>query len=141
MRPMSLPHVVANALARWPAWQDFASLRQGRAFCELGMAETAISGFTRALQPRVREADTVVPSVGPSCAVGGGQLIYAGRAKIIDTEDNPASPINGGTLCPKGSATYGLLVNPARVTSVRYRAPFSDHWEKRPLEWAMERIA
>jgi formate dehydrogenase major subunit len=24
---------------------------------------------------------------------------------------------------------------------VRYRAPYSDHWENRPLDWAMERIA
>lgn len=22
-----------------------------------------------------------------------------------------------------------------------YRAPYSDHWEQRPLEWAMDRIA
>src|SRR5207244_4526845 len=28
-----------------------------------------------------------------------------------------------------------------RVTRVRYRAPFSDHWETKPLDWAMDRIA
>jgi formate dehydrogenase major subunit len=141
VRPMSLRHVVANALARWPAWLDVVSLRQGRAFAELGMTGTEISSFTRTLQPRIRDADTVVPSVCPYCAVGCGQLIYAKQGKIIDIEGNPASPINGGTLCPKGSATYGLIVNPARVTKVRYRAPFSDHWEERSLDWAMERIA
>jgi formate dehydrogenase major subunit len=141
MRPMRLRQLVANALARWPAWQDFASLRQGRPFAELGMTGTEVSAFTRTLQPRIREADTVVPSVCPYCAVGCGQLIYARDGKIIDIEGNPASPINGGTLCPKGSATYGLLVNPARVTKVKYRPPYSDHWEERPLDWAMERIA
>jgi formate dehydrogenase major subunit len=138
---MGLRQVVANALARWPAWQDFGSLRQGQPFAQLGMTETAISSFTRALQPRIREADTVVPSVCPYCAVGCGQLIYARHGKIIDIEGNPASPINGGTLCPKGSATYGFIVNPARVTKVKYRTPYSDHWEERPLDWAMERIA
>jgi formate dehydrogenase major subunit len=51
----------------------------------------------------------------------------------IDIEGNPASPINGGTLCPKGSATNGFIVNPARVTRVKYRAPYADHWEERPL--------
>ena len=51
------------------------------------------------------------------------------------------SPINGGTLCPKGAATYQLVVNPYRLTTVKYRAPYSDRWEERPLEWAMERIA
>jgi len=105
------------------------------------MTDSAMSGFTRTLHPRIREADTVVPSVCPYCAVGCGQLIYARQGKIIDVEGNPASPINGGTLCPKGSATYGLIVNPARVTTVKYRAPYADHWEERPLEWAMERIA
>jgi formate dehydrogenase major subunit len=139
---MWLQRAVGNALARWPAWQDLTSLRQGqRSFADLGMSETAISGVTRTLQPRIRTADTVVPSVCPYCAVGCGQLIYARQGKIIDIEGNPASPINGGTLCPKGSATYGLIVNPARVTKVKYRAPYSDHWEERPLDWAMERIA
>ena len=33
------------------------------------------------------------------------------------------------------------MVNPQRLTKVKYRAPYSDHWEERPLEWAMERIA
>jgi formate dehydrogenase major subunit len=49
--------------------------------------------------------------------------------------------INEGTLCSKGAATYQYLVNPNRVTTVRYRAPHSDRWEDRPLEWAMDRIA
>ena len=138
---MGLRHVVRDALARWPAWQDLASLSHGRAFAELGMTDTATSSFTRTLHPRMREADTVVASVCPYCAVGCSQLIYARQGKIINVEGNPASPINGGTLCPKGSATYGLIVNPARVTQVKYRAPYSDRWEERPLDWAMERIA
>jgi len=138
---MGLRDVVGNALAHWPAWQDLTSLGNGRSFADLGMSDTATSAFTRTLHPRIREADTVVPSVCPYCAVGCGQLIYARQGKIIDVEGNPASPINGGTLCPKGSATYGLIVNPARVTKVKYRAPYSDHWEERPLDWAMERIA
>src|SRR5207244_10736429 len=138
---MGLRHIVGNALARWPALQDLNSLRHGRSFAEVGWQAQATSGCTRTLHPRLGEADTVVPSVCPYCAVGCGQLIYARRGKIIDVEGNPASPINGGTLCPKGSATYGLIVNPARVTTVKYRAPCSDHWAERPLEWAIERIA
>jgi formate dehydrogenase major subunit len=140
---MGLRRVVGDALARWPAWQDVASLRHGSpgSFAELGMTDSATSAFTRTLRPRTQEADTVVASVCPYCAVGCGQLIYAKQGKIIDIEGNPASPVNGGTLCPKGSATFGLIVNPARVTRVNYRAPYSDHWEERPLDWAMERIA
>jgi hypothetical protein len=108
---MGLRDAVGNALARWPAWQDLTSQGHGQSFAELGMTDTAISSFTRTLRPCIREADTVVPSVCP----------YFAR--------------------PKGSATYGLIINPARVTKVKYRAPYSDHWEERPLDWAMERIA
>ena len=91
--------------------------------------------------PRTRHADKAVASVCPYCAVGCSQLIYVKDKRIIDIEGNPASPINEGTLCPKGAATYQYVVNPNRVTTVRYRAPHSDHWEDRPLEWAMDRVA
>ena len=33
------------------------------------------------------------------------------------------------------------MTSPERLTKVKYRAPYSDHWEERPLDWAMERIA
>src|SRR5262249_14296632 len=44
-------------------------------------------------------------------------------------------------LCPKGAATYQLVVNPNRQTKVLYRAPRSDKWETKDLDWAMDRIA
>ena len=92
-----------------------------------------------------RRADRAAPpsrnSICPYCAVGCSQLVYVKDGKIIDIEGNYDSPINGGTLCPKGAATFQLAVNPHRLTTVKYRAPYSDHWEERPLDWAMERIA
>ena len=84
---------------------------------------------------------TEVKSVCPYCAVGCSQNVYTKGGEIIDIEGNPDSPINGGTLCPRGSNTFQLSVNPHRVQYVKYRAPYSDKWEQRPLEWAMERIA
>lgn len=84
---------------------------------------------------------TAVHSVCPYCAVGCGQLVYLKGGKIIDIEGNPESPINGGTLCPKGANTFQLNVNPHRVRTVMYRAPYSDKWESRSLDWAMDRIA
>lgn len=84
---------------------------------------------------------TEVQSVCPYCAVGCGQMVYVKGGKIIDIEGNPDSPINGGTLCPKGANTFQLNVNPHRITHVLHRAPFSDRWERRPLDWAMDRIA
>ena len=82
-----------------------------------------------------------MPIVCPYCAVGCGQMAYVKGGKIIDIEGNPASPINEGTLCPKGANTFQLAVNPHRIKNVLYRAPFSDHWEQRSLDWAMDRIA
>lgn len=82
-----------------------------------------------------------VPSVCPYCAVGCGQIVTVADGKIIDIQGNYDSPINVGTLCPKGAATYQLAVNPHRWTKAKYRAPFSDHWEDIGLEEAMDRIA
>jgi formate dehydrogenase major subunit len=83
-----------------------------------------------------------VPSVCPYCAVGCAQIIMADdKGRIIDIQGNPDSPVNQGTLCPKGAATYQLAVNDLRWTKVKYRAPGSEHWEEKPLDWAMNRIA
>ncbi len=91
-------------------------------------------------EPRINGA-VAVPSVCPYCAVGCGQLVYVKRGKIVDIEGNPESPINEGALCPKGANTFQLTVNPHRIKTVLYRAPYSDHWEERPLEWALDRVA
>ena len=90
--------------------------------------------------PRI-EGATRVESVCPYCAVGCGLHVYTKGGRVIDIEGNPDSPINEGTLCPKGANSFQLTVNPHRVTQVLYRAPYSDHWETRPLDWAMDRIA
>jgi formate dehydrogenase major subunit len=82
----------------------------------------------------------VTQGICPYCAVGCGQLIYTKAGKLIDIEGDPRSPISEGTLCPKGANAFQLAVNPHRVTHVLYRAPFSDHWETRPLDWAMDQI-
>ena len=84
---------------------------------------------------------TVTESVCPYCAVGCAQLIYSKGGKIIDIEGNPESPVNEGTLCPKGANAFQLAVNPHRVTHVLYRAPYSDRWERKPLDWALDQIA
>ncbi len=83
-----------------------------------------------------------IPSLCPYCAVGCGQIVMVDDSgKIIDIQGNPDSPVNEGTLCPKGAATYQLVANPLRWTKVRYRAPGSDHWEEKSLDWAMNRVA
>jgi formate dehydrogenase major subunit len=83
-----------------------------------------------------------VPSICPYCSVGCAQIVTVNDAgRIIDIQGNPDSPISEGTLCPKGAATYQLVMNDLRWTKVKYRAPGSDHWEDKPLDWAMDRVA
>jgi formate dehydrogenase major subunit len=97
----------------------------------------------RAESSRFKIAGTrEVPSVCPYCAVGCGQLVSVRDGKIVNIEGNPDSPINRGTLCPKGAATYQLAVNPLRLKRVWYRAPGATEWDKtKTLDWAMDRIA
>ncbi len=118
-----------------------------RAFSKLRIPErvgplpNVESKRTRDLAGRTRGAKAVT-SVCPYCAVGCSTLAYVSdEGKLLDVEGNPESPINGGHLCPKGSAIFGLTVNEARWTTVKYRAPFASQWEDKPLDWALERIA
>ena len=117
----------------------------GRAFARffarhVGWVPSPVSRRSQQLAPRIADAH-VSYCVCPFCAVGCSQQVFVKDGRIIDIEGNPASPINDGRLCPKGASTYQLIHNPDRPTRVLYRAPKSDHWEERPLDWAMERIA
>lgn len=89
---------------------------------------------------RITDA-TVTESVCPYCAVGCGQLIHSKGGQVINVEGNPRSPINEGTLCPKGANTLQLAQNPHRQKEVLYRAPNSTKWEKRSLEWTLDTLA
>ncbi len=107
---------------------------------EVGSNVQPFSIESREKAPRIRDAKAV-HSVCPYCAVGCSLNVYVKDGKVIDIEGDPNSPVNRGTLCPKGSATFQYTVNPSRLTQVLYRAPYSDHWEVKSLDWAMEQIA
>jgi formate dehydrogenase major subunit len=98
------------------------------------------SSRTAATQSRLRGAE-VTRSVCPYCAIGCGLLVFTKAGKVIDIEGNPESPVNEGRLCPKGANTLQLAANAHRLTKVKYRAPYSDRWDEKPLAWAMDRIA
>jgi formate dehydrogenase major subunit len=104
--------------------------------------EHPVSPATRDIRSRISdEGVQKTVSVCPYCAVGCSTLVYHRDGRIIDIEGNPDSPINAGTLCPKGSATFGLHVSPYRWTKVRYRRPYSGEWEDLSLEEALDMIA
>jgi len=99
-----------------------------------------VSPVTVSKGPRTRGAD-VTDSLCPYCAVGCGTRIYTRDGEILSIEGNPESPVNQGTLCPKGANSFQLAVNPHRVMNALYRAPFTAEWRRVSLDWAMERIA
>ena len=84
----------------------------------------AESEGSRRWRPRLEEADRIGTSICPYCAVGCGQLIYARGDRILHVEGDPRSPINQGTLCPKGwlkstSLTFPIRFPPFRAMGVQ----------------------
>jgi formate dehydrogenase major subunit len=106
----------------------------------LGLDPTTLRAATVPLGWKL-ERTKVVPSVCPYCAVGCGQLMHVRDGKLINVEGNPDSPISRGNLCPKGSATFQLTVNPNRQTRCLHRKPGATAWEEIELEHAMDLIA
>jgi formate dehydrogenase major subunit len=106
----------------------------------MGMMPNVLSQRSKTLRPRIAGAKKT-PSVCPYCAVGCATNVYSHGNTIVDIEGNPDSPINGGTLCPKGSATFQLHVNPNRWTTCKYRAPYATAWQDVTYAWAAEQIA
>ncbi|QWF77794.1 Formate dehydrogenase subunit alpha [Amycolatopsis sp. CA-230715] len=107
----------------------------------LGRAAAAKSAGSRRWHARTEDADEVVRSICPYCAVGCGQKIYVKDGEITQIEGDPDSPISRGRLCPKGSASKSLVTSPSRVTEVLYRRPYGTGWESLALDEAMEMIA
>jgi formate dehydrogenase major subunit len=124
-----------TAFLGWPL------LRQLTGPDKLGRGAAAQSKRSKTLEPRIADADRVVDSVCPYCAVGCAQKVYVKDDKVIQIEGSPESPISRGRLCPKGSASKQLVTSPTRVTKVRYRRPYGTEWEDLDLDTAMDMIA
>ena len=106
----------------------------------LGLGRAARSTVHATLRPRTEQAERVVKSICPYCAVGCGQLVYVRDGKVDQIEGDPDSPISRGRLCPKGSATKSLVQSPLREYKVKYRRPYGRAWEELSLDEAMGMI-
>ena len=119
----------------------------------IGGIAASILGFDLApAYAQVREMKnartTETRSTCPYCAVSCGVIIHTlgdkarnVKATVVHIEGDSDHPINRGTLCPKGITLKQNIVNDRRLTKVKYRAPGSDHWEEKPWDWALDRIA
>jgi len=91
---------------------------------------------------------TETRSTCPYCAVSCGVIIHtlgdkSGNVKpaVVHIEGDPDHPINQGALCPKGITLKQTIMSERRLTTVKYRAPGSDHWEEKSWDFAIDRIA
>ena len=119
----------------WPVYRQLKSMDP------LARGAAAKSSRSSRLTPRTRDADQVVKSVCPYCAVGCAQNVYVKDQKVTQIEGDPDSPISRGRLCPKGSASLQLTTGSARRYECLYRRPGGTGWEVLPLEQAMDMIA
>ena len=125
---------LTKLIASWPAVRQLGG-------DPLGLSEAVRSPAQTTLHSRTEDAERVVKSVCPYCAVGCGQLVYVRNVEVDQIEGDPASPISRGRLCPKGAASKSLVTSATREYRVKYRRPHGRDWEELSLDEAMDMIA
>jgi len=128
-----------------------------REILKAGAAGAAVAGFSSlGFDVAVAEATTVKQelriegakvshSVCPYCAVGCSLLAYTRKngkdTELLQIEGDPDSPVNGGTLCPKGASSMELAVSRRRLKHPLYRAPGAKGWKRVSWEFALDKLA
>jgi formate dehydrogenase major subunit len=108
----------------------------------------AVAEATTVKQDLRIEGAKVSRSVCPYCAVGCSLLAYTrtarngnGKAELLQIEGDPDSPINEGTLCPKGSSAMELAISKRRLQHPLYRAPGAREFKRISWNDALDRLA
>ncbi len=124
-----------------------------RSLLQLGAASATAFGFSlepaRAAARQLKIARTTqTHSICPYCAVGCSVILHTlgdqsknVKAAIVHVEGDPSSPVNRGTLCPKGISLKEFIVNDRRLTKPRYRAPGAAEWSEISWDEAFEKMA
>jgi formate dehydrogenase major subunit len=107
----------------------------------LALGKAVQSPRSKTLRARIDEAESVVSSICPYCAVGCAQLAYVKDGEVVQIEGDPRSPISRGRLCPKGSASEQYVNGPLREYKVKYRPPYATAWQELDLDTATDMIA
>ena len=107
--------------------------------------DTAVAEAHTVKQELRIEGAKVSHSICPYCAVGCSLLAYTrGNGKgteLLQIEGNPDSPVNEGTLCPKGASAMELAVSKRRLQGPLYRAPGAREWKKVSWDFTLDRLA
>jgi formate dehydrogenase major subunit len=115
----------------------------GASITALGLTDIVCkrTGWATAVAPaKIKDAQTTT-SICPYCGVGCGLKAYTVGGKLVNVEGDPDHPINQGSLCSKGQAVFEIVTSPRRLKKVKYRAPGSDTWEEKDLDWAVKTLA
>ncbi len=85
-------------------------------------------------------------TVCPYCAVGCSMIAYTIGGEALNTqpvllhiEGDPDSPVNGGSLCPKGASALQLAVNQKRPEHPMYRPAGGSEWAQISWDDALEK--
>jgi formate dehydrogenase major subunit len=121
------------------------SAASGLGLSALGFNLTPAYAASRQLKIRnAREYKTVCPY----CAVGCGTIAYVHGSgglntvkTVLHVEGDPDSPINGGTLCPKGASQMQLAISPRLRKSPMLREAKSNEWKEVDWDFAMDWFA
>jgi formate dehydrogenase major subunit len=106
----------------------------------------AVAEATTVKQELRIEGTKVSHSVCPYCAVGCSILAYTrkarnGKAELLQIEGDPDSPINEGTLCPKGASAMELAISKRRLQNPLYRAPGAREFKRISWNDALDMLA
>ena len=119
--------------------RDFLKITGGS--LALGSVSSGFSpGEAAAQELRIKNAKQTT-TVCPYCSVGCSILIHTIDGKVVNVEGDPDSPINEGSLCPKGASLFQMVNNETRLTKPLYRAPGALEWKEVEWGWALDQIA
>jgi formate dehydrogenase major subunit len=75
------------------------------------------------------------------CSCGCGMIAAVRDGKLLTMEGDYDHIVNRGSLCVKGISMFATHTSPKRLTTPRYRAPGSDHWEDISWQDAVNKVA
>src|SRR6478609_2229757 len=75
------------------------------------------------------------------CSCGCGMIAAVRDGKLLTMEGDYGHIVNRGSLCVKGISMFATHASPKRLTTPRYRAPGSDHWEDISWQDAVNKVA
>ena len=141
------PDPPIESQSRGPAESTSVSRRDLLRLTLCGGAGLALDGLFDPSAARAATQDLKLSEVNEFttscnfCSCGCGMIAAVRGGKLITMEGDYDHIVNRGSLCVKGISMFATHTSPKRLTTPRYRAPGSDHWEDITWQDAVNRVA